>query len=332
MSNAKREAEAREALTAWTIDCASISLVHIAENITFKVDATDGSQYALRFHRPTYHTLEELVSERTWTKALLAAGLDCPVGVETTRGDEYSRARINGEERYVGINTWVEGIPLWQFLSNHEISQTTRIRWFEEIGRLLATFHNQASNWCVPENFTRHTLDADGFMGEKPFWGRFWDSHLVSNNDRDLLQGLRQDCFACLEILPTDRTCFSLIHADMHPGNLIKHGNGLHVIDFDDAGFGWHLYDIAVALIHYDEEDSNFAYCDALLRGYEQLRNLPANVIETLQLFYLVRELAHIGWITARPELKASAGVQENMDYVRENGERILREFSNGKG
>ena len=40
---------------------------------------------------------------------------------------------------------------------------------------------------------------------------------------------------------------YSMIHADMHPGNVLVDGDRLTVIDFDDAAWGWHAYDIAVA-------------------------------------------------------------------------------------
>ena len=48
--------------------------------------------------------------------------------------------------------------------------------------------------------------------------------------------------------LSRDSSVYSLIHADMHPGNILVDGDRLTVIDFDDTGFGWHQYDIATAL------------------------------------------------------------------------------------
>jgi len=45
--------------------------------------------------------------------------------------------------------------------------------------------------------------------------------------------------------------------ADLPPGNLLVHKDQLAVIDFDDAGFGWHHYDLAVALVH-SQTDSQF--------------------------------------------------------------------------
>ena len=41
----------------------------------------------------------------------------------------------------------------------------------------------------------------------------------------------------------------STIHADLHAGNILVRDGGVTVIDVDDAGFGWHVYELAVALL-----------------------------------------------------------------------------------
>ena len=39
-----------------------------------------------------------------------------------------------------------------------------------------------------------------------------------------------------------------MIHADMHSQNVLIQEDKLSVIDFDDAGFGWYGFDLAVAV------------------------------------------------------------------------------------
>ena len=41
---------------------------------------------------------------------------------------------------------------------------------------------------------------------------------------------------------------YGLVHGDMLPENLFYDGSELRLIDWDDTGFGWHLYDFATAL------------------------------------------------------------------------------------
>ena len=101
--------------------------------------------------------------------------------------------------------------------------------------------HNHATTWPLPEGFTRHALDADGFVGERPFWGRFWESPRLLPAERRRLTALRERLAPILGRFDKPPSSYSLLHADLHPGNIIvpENGNGLHVIDFDDAGFGW---------------------------------------------------------------------------------------------
>src|SRR6185369_13474599 len=65
---------------------------------------------------------------------------------------------------------------------------------------------------------------------------------------------------------------YSLIHADMHPGNILVDGDRLTVIDFDDAGFGWHQYDIAVVLTYWQSKPNAAEIERAFLDGYRATR------------------------------------------------------------
>ena len=48
----------------------------------------------------------------------------------------------------------------------------------------MAAMHNQASAWQPPAGFKRHALDADGLMGEAPFWGPFWEHRSSRRGER----------------------------------------------------------------------------------------------------------------------------------------------------
>src|SRR5476649_99429 len=81
---------AREALNFFPIDAEDLTLVSLSENVTFKVmDKRDGQAYVLRLHRPGYHTLEELDSERVWIRALADADVDVPTAVSARDGRYY---------------------------------------------------------------------------------------------------------------------------------------------------------------------------------------------------------------------------------------------------
>ena len=99
---------------------------------------------------------------------------------------------------------------------------------------------------------------------------------------------------------------YSLIHADLHPHNLLVDGDQLYVIDFDDSGFGWHQYELAVALFSYQSKPDFDAVRDALIAGYRSERALSDPAIELLPMFLLIRTLAMLGWIHERPEHHSS--------------------------
>ena len=63
-----------EALRSFPVQPGELRAVSLSENVTYRVrDARDGRLYVLRLHRPWYHTLEELESERVWIRALDAS-------------------------------------------------------------------------------------------------------------------------------------------------------------------------------------------------------------------------------------------------------------------
>ena len=298
---------ARQVLGAWNIEVAAVERVSVSENIALRVLATNGLPYVLRLHRPGYHTLDELVSEQIWTAALLEAGVDVPVPVPTVAGTGYAAVDVAGERRQAGLLEWVEGETLGAVIDRQTRAAggeaAPLLTHFTALGEIMASIHNHAAAWSPPSGFARHACDADGLMGEQPLWGRFWESPYLEAQLRRRLAALRQPLHDALSAYGKERDGYSMIHADLHPGNVVVAGGRLHVIDFDDAGFGWHLYEIAVALYHYQHDPRFGALRDALLLGYRRRRPFPAEALRRLPLFLLIRSLALIGWSAARPEL-----------------------------
>jgi Ser/Thr protein kinase RdoA (MazF antagonist) len=98
---------------------------------------------------------------------------------------------------------------------------------------------------------------------------------------------------------------FSMIHADLHPGNVLIGRGSLAVIDFDDAAFGWHMYDLAVALVFYERNHGFTGLRDALVEGYRGVRALSDEALRLLPMFLLIRRMVQLGWLHQRPEIAA---------------------------
>ena len=293
---------AHDALRQFPVSPNRVSLISRAENVSFYVEDGKNERFVLRIHRPEYHTLSELISEQVWTEALLSEGIDVPIVVRTSNGERYSQILVNGGERNVGLLRWVNGKSLRE-QSGESQNAENLLRTYKDVGRLLAILHDQASTWMPPPDFERHSFDEHGLMGEQPFWGRFWEASDLTREQLDHLLEMRHEIFSLLAQLPKEQDVYSLIHADLHTGNLISNGDSLHIIDFDDAGFGWHAYDFAVALSGVQESEQREPLLDALFDGYEEKRYLQNWVKALVPLFNVIRHLVHIGWIDARPDL-----------------------------
>jgi Ser/Thr protein kinase RdoA (MazF antagonist) len=211
------------------------------------------------------------------------------------------------------MTRWTEGTLLSDLLEAGDASAEIH---FEQLGAIEAAMHNQSSGWRPPPGFARHAVDRDGLMGDAPFWGPFWDHPVFTQAERALVIATRDRIRGAMDRYGRDPATFGMIHADLHPGNLLVGGDGLTVIDFDDCAFGWHLYDIAVGLVHQQRSPHFTALRHAFVRGYRTGRPLGDDALALLPMFLLVRGLAQIGWLHQRPEIDVSRTIRATADRL----------------
>ena len=299
---------ANQALEHWSLQVTSLTLASQSENTVFRVETADQGAFALRLHRPGYHSLPELESEQIWTRALADGGVAIPKVEPTKRGGHYVEAGLGTPTttRQAGLIQWLPGVALSEVLADQPADSLLHDIYFA-LGALIARCHLATLAWTAPAHFTRHALDHDGFVGDEPFWGRFWELGLTTQNNRDQLKEIRNAVSARLQSMPKDRNNFGMIHADLHANNVLRNNGQLYVIDFDDAGFGWHAFDLAVAV--YDQLDFFHATprfdltSTALIAGYDSVRPGCNESFEQLPLFLLLRSLMLLKWIEDRPEV-----------------------------
>ena len=89
----------------------------------------------------------------------------------------------------------------------------------------------------------------------------------------------------------------------------------LHIIDFDDSGFGWHQYDLAVALFDYRDNSQFSLLQDSLFEGYRKHRHLTDESSSYVPLLLVIRALVSIGWFSDRPEHDGRADIKGLSDY-----------------
>lgn len=296
---------AAQAIEAFPIDPASLDLVAVSENVTFRVrDGGGRGDFVLRLHRPGYNSLAELESERRWTQALADRGLAAPTGIPARDGRPFVRVAIpgTGELRHVGITRWMHGQPLDAVLRANPGADELRDA-YRRIGHVAARMHRIAADWSAPADFTRPRLDAAGLVGEAPRWGRFWEHPGLPDAARRHLRRLRAELADDLAAYGRTEDNFGLIHADLHAENIIiGDDRNTGVIDFDDLAWGWYAYDLATALLDHWGAADYAALRDALLGGYCDERPLQRRDIAMLDRLVLLRALTLVGWYGERPE------------------------------
>lgn len=304
---------AEAALEQWPLAGTRLRFVAARENAVFRVDTEDGRAYALRVHRPGYHSLAELESEVEWTSSLCASGIDAPHMVRTRAGTWYATVSYGsfGDTRQVGLSEWIEGDPLDEILSS-----TDPIPLYRDLGVLMARMHNQAQQWTPSRGFVRHSLDANGLIGDAPWWGQFWDLPEMTHEQSATITEARHRMYKMLVAYGTDPRTYGLIHADLLPQNVLVRDGRPFVIDFDDAGWGWHHYDMTVATVSFAESDRLVPVRSALLEGYRSAREFSADDEAMLPMFLTIRRLVELGWLNTR--VAHILQVSENRRITRE--------------
>lgn len=300
------EAAGHAALERWDVTGARLDLIKHRENAVFRVTG-DGLEAALRLHRHGYHTDEELWSELQWMQALAAAGVMVPQVIPAAGGElfvTHVSEDLPGELQ-VDLFEWIDGEQLGsveQGINNPLQVDAT----YRAIGEMAARVHNQAVSWRLPPRFTRHAWDADGLAGEQPLWGQFWKLAAASKAEAELLARGRARVYGELKGLPKSPGTYSMIHADFAPENVMVGKDGVRLIDFDDAGFGWHLFELATSLFFIQGENYFDRAQAALIAGYREHRQLTDESLEMLPLHLLARGFTYLGWVHTRPETQTA--------------------------
>ncbi|MEL7465077.1 MAG: phosphotransferase [Pseudomonadota bacterium] len=279
-----------KALDLWGMGDADWRLVAARENHVYKVVSPSRGAFALRLHRPDFRSDAELWSELEWMGAIAEGGLNVPAPVPAT--DEACLQKIDGLQ--VDVLTWLNGAPLGA--TGRPLNVPNRLETFRKIGSEMARLHEISDAWAPPEGFQRWSWDRAGLLGDDPLWGRFWENPTLSDADRALFTNVRSASARRLGALEGTLD-FGLIHADLVRENLMIDGDEIHLIDFDDAGFGFRLFDMATFLLKNGDEPDYPDLKKAFIDGYKAKRAIDA---DALDLFLLLRALTYVGWIVER--------------------------------
>ncbi len=294
-SAARLETVARRALAEYDVSPdAALTLLNVSENATYAVDdPATGERTVLRVHRHGYHDGPAIESELAWLDALREdTGVRTPRVLPTRAGRRLLAMPEEGQPdpRHVVRFEFLPGVEPEE--AGESLPDS-----FELLGGITARMHDHALTWQRPPGFTRFAWDYDGAFGNVARWGRWQDGMAVGPAELEVLGRLDDVLKARLARFGSGPHRYGLVHADLRLANLLEDGDQRYVIDFDDCGFGWFLYDFGTAVSFFEDDPRVPELTDAWVRGYRAVRDLPAEDEAEIPTFVLMRRLLLVAWI-----------------------------------
>jgi Ser/Thr protein kinase RdoA (MazF antagonist) len=323
---------ALQALTAYDVDQPRLTPLTHADNTTFRVDTVDGERFVLRIHRPSRKTPDEVRSELLWLDALHQENnLIVPIPVPTRDGDLLTIASVAEvpEPRMCVLLRWLPG----RFV-DHALTASH----LERVGAFMARLQNSAAQFRPPDGFVRGRLDN---LYGKPRGISESLARQQLDNPEDEAMAIRLVTDICSpedgrrveqfihrirmvqRKLGQGPDTFGLIHGDLHQENYLFHQGQVRAIDFDDCGYGFYLYDMAITLFNVRFRDNTPQLREGFVAGYHSVRPLSAEHEQYLDIFMDLRDLQMMIWeieMRNHPVFRDTwqAEVRETLKYIKE--------------
>jgi len=276
---------------------ARAELFHVSENASFLVTQANGLRFVLRLSMAGARRREVVRAElefmaRFGTIARVATPM-------AGRDGEFAQAiAFESEgERIAVLFTFEVGTRLG-------LSGMTPAL-MGELGRLAAKAHEMTRHWS--QEAQRPQLLPDALLPPNAPWGDWRRSPGVTRQVEPVLARAEALVKGRLNTLERSSDAFGLIHADLYGNNLLRDGDELVVLDFDDSGFGWHLYDLAASLSYREASADADEFKHAWLDAYLQRRNLAKGQRNEIETLIMLRRLTLLAWIGTHAETELAA-------------------------
>jgi Ser/Thr protein kinase RdoA (MazF antagonist) len=297
----ERLQQLEEAVTAsldfWTLpQPAHVRLINVSENTTYLVEAGD-YRSVLRVHRPGYHSRMGIEQELAWSRGLSDdAVLLTPAPIPGANGElvQILNAPNLPEPRFAVMFEFVDG--------RQPDGRDDLTAPFEGLGAIAARTHEHSRTWSKPKPLERLIWNEQAVFGPKATWGDWRAAPHVTPEVRKYLEDAERLVCARLTAFGKNEDRYGLIHADMRLANLLIDGNSTWLIDFDDCGLGWFLYDFAAGISFMEDHPQVPALRDAWVKGYRTVRPLSAAEEHEIDTFVMLRRMALLAWIGSHME------------------------------
>jgi Ser/Thr protein kinase RdoA (MazF antagonist) len=303
---------ARAALRSYDLKDPKIMFLKQAGNTLFRVvepapapsagpdEIFAEGRYLLRVHNHGRRSLDGVALELQWLAAMRReAGLPVQEPVRTRDGDLLAIAEAAGGpgERKCSLLRWLKG---------RFVRKGIGPRHLRAQGRLMARLHTFAEEWMPPSGLAKRHYDWDGLFRKDDGTGipasEAWA--MLSPSSVRPFETVAGEIRRVMDGWGRRPGVYGLIHGDMGvDANVLFWRGEARAIDFDDSGFGYYMYDLAVALEHCLEDPGYPAFRGALLGGYREIRALPDEQADRLELFLAAFQVYWSLWAAAAAHL-----------------------------
>lgn len=247
-------------------------------NSSFKVDAPDGCSYALRINTNSKKSAAQVEAEIRLLELIAAKKvIDAPVPVRTSSGHAYSKNNLDFLRLDVTavLNHWIDGEDLGDEITDAELIQ---------LGAAMAKLHKFSKD--IPDELVNIFPRIDRTLFNSP-------DNLRKDEPRfdAEMRSLIDQAFEISEAVFAEISKNSdpiVIHADLHPSNVLKTTTGIAVIDFDDVGVGYKIQDLAITFFYLRDMPGKE---DLVLEGYRSVSELPKLKESHVEALLLSRQL-----------------------------------------
>ncbi|MDZ5474133.1 phosphotransferase [Bacillus sp. 31A1R] len=302
----------------------SIKLINYSENATYLVtDSQSTKKYILRVGRPGYHTKKEVESELEWLKSInQLSAITISLPLQGENGEKVQTIVYERQTFYCTLFTFLEGN------APDEGNEQELIHQFEILGEVTANLHEHSIKFRNQlQQITRLTWDYDTILGSTPKWGRWQHGLGMTEEKLELFEEVSGKIKERLNQFGKSPERFGLIHSDLRLANLLVENNHIKIIDFDDCGFGWYLYDLATSISFMEHKPYVPLLIQSWLKGYRKVRPLSKEEEYEIPTFIMMRRLQLVAWVGSRDnETTRELGSQYTEDTVL-LAEKYLEQF-----
>ncbi len=299
------------ALPQWDLEGAAVTQVAYRENMTLRVETGDRGVFALRIYQANYRTDAQIQSELDLMTYLNGEGIRTPRVVPTSRGALFTTVESAGvaEPRQVCVFEWIDGKPLR--MTGQPIGEIGPLaEAYAEVGRLGARIYNATERWEKPAGFDRIAWDTEGIYGVNGNIGDFRKLEGVPDKQMRLLLDVADNLTEVLDGFGHAPDRYGLSQGDLLAENIFVCDDGMRMLDFDDAGYSWCMFDIATAVADLSNTPAFEPCLAAIVSGYREHRDLPEEHLGMLPAFILARALSYLGWCAKMPHMPLTAVIR----------------------